>query len=420
MTAAYRLAQRGLRVTLLEQSSTIGGNLVHAQGMAPFILGCHHATWSLLRALDSLPDQQLLHEPALELCLPHGRLVPYPRSRLPTPLHIASTIGRFAGLSWSERWKLLSWLEALWEGSQQLGADLEQRTAAEWLASLGQHDSLQRSIWNPISRWLTGNELQKLSADALVASLRPYFLQRASDTRIVMLEQSWQTLFVQPIVDFLNRQGSIVRLVSPVLQFQYEQERVTGVRTADGSVLQADWYLSALPHSRLLGLLPERWLSRYAYFQQIGDLATEPYTVVQIAARQALRNPRLVLLNHDSFHWVQAQPSQDNQCLFSLVMTGSTARTPEIEQQAHALLQSSNLLPASASIMAIQSSEIPQAFLSLPPGTKTRRPIQQSPIGNLFLAGAWTDTGWPANLESAIVSGERCTDLIAAKTATAH
>jgi hypothetical protein len=28
------------------------------------------------------------------------------------------------------------------------------------------------------------------------------------------------------------------------------------------------------------------------------------------------------------------------------------------------------------------------------------------------VAGAWTDTGWPANLESAIVSGERCADII--------
>jgi len=31
------------------------------------------------------------------------------------------------------------------------------------------------------------------------------------------------------------------------------------------------------------------------------------------------------------------------------------------------------------------------------------------------LAGDWTDTGLPATLESAIVSGTRCADLILAK-----
>jgi uncharacterized protein with NAD-binding domain and iron-sulfur cluster len=50
--------------------------------------------------------------------------------------------------------------------------------------------------------------------------------------------------------------------------------------------------------------------------------------------------------------------------------------------------------------------------LALPPGTKVRRPLQRSPIRNLLVGGAWTDTGWPSNLESAIVSGERCAEII--------
>jgi uncharacterized protein with NAD-binding domain and iron-sulfur cluster len=56
---------------------------------------------------------------------------------------------------------------------------------------------------------------------------------------------------------------------------------------------------------------------------------------------------------------------------------------------------------------------VPNAILSLKPGTKLHRPIQRSPIANLLLAGSWTDTGWPPNLESAIVSGNRCAETIA-------
>jgi uncharacterized protein with NAD-binding domain and iron-sulfur cluster len=48
----------------------------------------------------------------------------------------------------------------------------------------------------------------------------------------------------------------------------------------------------------------------------------------------------------------------------------------------------------------------------LTPGAARLRPLQQSPIQNLFLVGAWTDTGWPANLESALVSARRCADII--------
>ncbi len=56
----------------------------------------------------------------------------------------------------------------------------------------------------------------------------------------------------------------------------------------------------------------------------------------------------------------------------------------------------------------------PQAFLSLRPGTASLRPLPQSPFPNLFLAGDWTDTGLPATLESAILSGDRCAEAIVA------
>ena len=53
------------------------------------------------------------------------------------------------------------------------------------------------------------------------------------------------------------------------------------------------------------------------------------------------------------------------------------------------------------------------AALSLEPGAALLRPIQQSPIKNLVVAGAWTDTGWPADVESAVVSTRRCVEIIA-------
>jgi uncharacterized protein with NAD-binding domain and iron-sulfur cluster len=39
------------------------------------------------------------------------------------------------------------------------------------------------------------------------------------------------------------------------------------------------------------------------------------------------------------------------------------------------------------------------------PGVGRLRPAQRTPVGNLFLAGDWTATGWPATMESAVRSG---------------
>jgi uncharacterized protein with NAD-binding domain and iron-sulfur cluster len=40
------------------------------------------------------------------------------------------------------------------------------------------------------------------------------------------------------------------------------------------------------------------------------------------------------------------------------------------------------------------------------PGVDDLRPVQQSPLPGLFLAGDYTSTGWPATMEGAVRSGE--------------
>jgi uncharacterized protein with NAD-binding domain and iron-sulfur cluster len=47
----------------------------------------------------------------------------------------------------------------------------------------------------------------------------------------------------------------------------------------------------------------------------------------------------------------------------------------------------------------------PVAVFSVRPGIERVRPPQSTALGQLFLAGDWTDTGWPATMEGAIRSG---------------
>ena len=412
LTAAYRSALQGLRVTLVNQSPVIGEHF-RREGDPPLsILGCHHATWALLRSLGIRFVPPNFAEAALEFLLPDGRLARYPKTRFPTPLHQLLTIGRFAGLSWGERWKLLSWLEQIWEGSLPLATDLEHRTAEDWIESLDQSQTVVRTIWSPLARWLTGNDLRGLSADAFVASLKPFFLSQAADSRIGVPRQPWHGAFVQPITESLKQHGAALRLGTEAVQFRYEQDRITGLLTLDGAVLQADWYVAAVPHHQLTALLPERWLTRYAYFQQIVELTTLPCTVIQVRTSHRLTAPRHILMGHGPFPWVACKPSELDQSLVAVLSLPQDPSAIDTEQQLSNLLRSLGLLQPDGRLTGFRQQEIPHAVLTLSPGTKVRRPIQRSPIPNLLLAGAWTDTGWPANLESAIVSGERCAEIM--------
>ncbi|BCA57004.1 putative Pytoene desaturase [Nitrospira sp. KM1] len=412
LTAAYRLARHGLHVTLLEQSSRLGGALTATDGPPVPVLGCHRATRKLLQGLGSISELHPATNLSLELQLPDRRVVSYPRGWFPRPLNTVFSLGRFKGFSWRERWNLLSWLEQLWEGTLELTPDLEHRTARDWLNSLGIDQASQQAVWNPVAYWLTGSDLDTLSGDALVTACTPFFLGTASDRRITVFEEPWTSLLVEPILIGLQEAGATVRRETRAIEVLHDHHHVGGIRTADGTVFRADWYISALPHHHLTPLLPERWLTRYAYFQQISELSSRSCSFVRIHVRQALSGPRFILLPNESFRWVWGRPNGIEDSIFSGLLTHPFAEIGDLEAAAVSLLRSLVLLDAERNIGFITQEHRTDSYLSLHPGTKTRRPIAQSPIANFLLAGSWTDTGWPTNMESAIESGERCADAL--------
>jgi len=46
-----------------------------------------------------------------------------------------------------------------------------------------------------------------------------------------------------------------------------------------------------------------------------------------------------------------------------------------------------------------------RATFSAKPGLESYRPVAGTSISNLFLAGDWTRSGWPATMEGAVRSG---------------
>jgi hypothetical protein len=174
-----------------------------------------------------------------------------------------------------------------------------------------------------------------------------------------------------------------------------------------------------------MALLPEDILTRFGYFQQLGGLRDLPGLAVQLRVADPLPSPRLFLLGPHLYHWMTCRPVMEGRrpsSLISFVATGSTlpdhVSAGFLEQTAIELMTQAFGLKARPAIVQVEIHRVPRACLSLKPGTAALRPLQQSPLTDLFIAGAWTDTGLPATLESAIVSGHRCADAIL--TASAH
>jgi hypothetical protein len=324
----------------------------------------------------------------------------------------------FHGLPWRDRWRLFSHLEQIWEQAQTPPAVLDSRVAEEWLASIGQSQAARDRIWNPLAQWLTGNYLARLSAATFVQLLSRVFLGQALDARLTYLNGTVGDRFITPMTRALEERGVQIHVLTHRPDLRFGENGVSGLQLQDSTLLQAQWYVAALSHRKLLPLLPERLLTRYAYFAHLSELEALTEIAVQASCRSTVRTPRLLLLADRPFHQCITTPlgPQEVRC-----------RLSAIDNQALVALRDSQLIDLGRAELsalypdvgadAIRSMEVCRddyAALSLRPGTALLRPLQQSPIQNLLVAGAWTDTRWPATVESTFISARRCVEIITA------
>lgn len=426
LAAALRLSTGGHGVTLIEQDTRLGGRLSSGgaaglcDSLPPVVMGHHKVTLALLRELGKADAAALSGSLRLEFQFTGGRLACLMQPWLPAPFHTILGLMLFGGLPVADRWRMLDVLERSWEGDPALPPNLDQRTAEDWLAERRQSERARADIWTPLARFLVGDDLSTISAAALIGALSRCFLTARRHGQLAILPDSLQSLLVVPLAARLAQTGASIRLRTGASMIHVERDRVTGVRLGDGSVLTADHYIVALPHKQMTAILPERILTHYAYFQQLTRLADSPAVTVHLLVDAALQAPRVVLLARRSFHWLAGRPSERPRgTLVSVVATGKPDLLERSDEDLTRLAFEELVYayPGRDSITLLESRVVraPRAFLTMGPGTKIHRPLPQSPFENLLVAGDWTDTGLPATLESAILSGTRCAELILAK-----
>jgi uncharacterized protein with NAD-binding domain and iron-sulfur cluster len=422
LTAALSLAAKGHSVTVIEQADALGGRLRHAP--PPILLEAHTATWSLIKTLGQDSVTRPLRHTPLEFLQSTGARIQFLHLPLPSPLNTLLGTTLFQGLSMRDRWHLLSFLERTWEQDPPLPNDLDARVADEWLTSIGQSEQARHGVWNSLARLLLGAALPQISAGLFMRTLRRCFLTGARATKLIVPPHGLDSFLLAPLRAQLDRMGVQLRLNATAAQLRFSHNRVTEVELADRTRLTADWYLSALPPQRLTPLLPERIVTHYAYFQQLSRLSESPLVLVRLHLDHPAQQTQLILLEGKTFHWIIRHPDKELHQQASVVWAvavGEPTLLPESKEELVrlALEDMAAAFPATSPprVLDIDVIRLASAMLATKPGAQQCRPIPTSPFTNFLVAGAWTDTGWPANLESAILSGQRSADVILAHPA---
>jgi uncharacterized protein with NAD-binding domain and iron-sulfur cluster len=195
------------------------------------------------------------------------------------------------------------------------------------------------------------------------------------------------------------------------------ERRVSHLTLRDGTRIEADWYVLAVPFDRLTDLLPEELVARESYFGNISKLTPSPITSVHLwFDRSVMSLPHAVLvdgLGQWVFNRGEVSPGEYYlQVVVSAALALKGMGREEIQRQIVAEL--GRLFPNVQGAKLLRAKVVTEhsATFRAVPGVDSWRPTQASPLANLVLAGDYTATGWPATMEGAVRSGYLAAEVI--------
>ncbi|MCL6735762.1 hydroxysqualene dehydroxylase HpnE [Streptomyces neyagawaensis] len=423
VTTALALADAGVRVTLLEGRPRLGGlafsfqrgTLTVDNGQHVYLRCCTAYRWFLDRidAAALAPLQNRLDVPVLDAAgRPGRRLGRLRRDALPVPLHLGRSLATYPHLSLAERAKVGRAALAL----KALDLDdpaLDERDFAGWLAAHGQSARAVEALWDLVGV-ATLNAVARDASLGLAAMVFKTGL--LSDPGAADI--GWAHVPLGELHDRLARKALDSAGVRTELR-----TRVTAVRAGEdggwrvevpGESLDTDAVVLAVPQREAYDLLPQGALDRPERLLEIG---TAPILNVHVVYdRKVLSRPFFAALG-SPVQWVFDRTEASGLSEGQYLALSQSAAHHEIDEPVAVLRERylpelERLLPGArgARVKDFFVTRERTATFAPTPGVGRLRPGARTKAPGLYLAGAWTATGWPATMESAVRSGVSAAD----------
>ncbi|QNS03100.1 hydroxysqualene dehydroxylase HpnE [Streptomyces xanthii] len=426
VTAALALADGGMDVTLLEGRPRLGGlafsfkrgDLTIDNGQHVYLRCCTAYRWFLDRidATALAPLQDRLDVPVLDA--DRGRLGRLRRSGLPVPLHLAKSLATYPHLSLAERAKVGRAALAL-KALDPLDPALDTQDFGSWLAAHGQSPRAVEALWDLVGV-ATLNAVAGQSSLGLAAMVFKTGLLSENGAADI----GWARVPLGELHDTLARKaldaaGVRIALRTRVSSVSRTQDGRWAVEVpegpdASGEVLDADTVVLAVPQREAHDLLPDGALDAPERLLGIG---TAPILNLHVVyGRKVLKQPFFTALG-SPVQWVFDRTEASGLTEGQYLAISQSAAQDEIDEPVAVLRERylpelERLLPAArgAKIHDFFVTRERTATFAPAPGVGALRPSARTKAPGLYLAGAWTATGWPATMEGAVRSGVSAAD----------
>lgn len=430
LACAKTLVDAGYRVSLFEGMPYFGGRASTyrdadgdwiEQGLHLF-LGTYSALKELLRGVGVDPDAVLFWTTRIHLEDPHGRTATYGLNPITRPLQtLLSVLGQNSFLDPLDKLSLTAIATPSLFSMDTLRRDYDGTSVSEWWARLGGTPNVMERVLRPFCRAIQFTDADEFSAYNLLGWIH-HVLRDLPHAYLGGYRGARDEIFFQPLARYLRRAGASLHTRAPLgeIRFDPDANRITGFRLEDGSEVEADTYVVAVPAWAFVPLMPHA-LRAMPFFRAIADLPVAPAISVQLwFDRPVVRDEAFHLLARSVTPVYQDQAKnaypypRGSRLSIVLAPADSYLHLPDADLAALAVENLAAVQPAARHATLVKSLVLKhtQHLIRPLPGAMAARPRQRTPVANLFLAGDWTQQDYFGSQEGAVRGGLACAQAI--------
>ena len=476
LSAASALAERSVRVLVLEARPTLGGRATAFTDPATgervdngqhVMFGCYHETFQFLRRIGTDSHVLVQRQLTVDTIDRAGRRSRLKCPVLPSPLHLLAGVLTWDALGWRDRLAALRIGRAImevprrlkpalytsatstrWGGagasgraSSSAGAaerthrngrldglrragtvertrraeqQLETVTVREWLKAHGQTPRLIELLWEPLAVAALNQPIDIAAATTFVAVLAQVFGRDPRSASLALPLKPLDELYALPARRYLEQRGGAVE-TGAVARIDVSADAPNVM--VGGRPLRARAVICAVPWYALAEVFPDRPAALSAVLDAAAQTAASPIVTVNLWFDRVVTDQMFIGLPGRTMQWVFDKRTVfgEQASHLSLVSSGAASVVGRSNQELIdlAVHEVRDALPVARSAVMTRGVVVREkrATFSVAPG-QPPRPSIETPVPGLFLAGDWIDTGLPATIEGAVVSGHRAATAV--------
>lgn len=413
MAAALACSDAGARVTLVERRRRLGGatwsfrhnGLWFDNGQHVFLRCCTYYR-SFIQRLGVEDRVRLQPHLDLPVVAPGGHEARLRRGRLPAPLHLGRSLLSYAHLPVRDRLRLIPAALALRRVDTE-SPETDRHSFAEWLGRHGQSPAAIGALWDLICR-----PTVNLSADEASLTLGAMVFQTGLLSDASAADIGWASVPLGELHgdaghEALRRAGVEVITGAPATSVTSSAAGSACGITVGSSQRAAAAVVVAVPHTALSAVagIP-------AGDDLVDRLGTSPIVNVHVIYDRPITGHEMAAAVGTTVQFVfdrtRASGLDGGQCLaVSLSAADDEMKRSAEDVKARVIASLAQLFPRASNARVVDAlvSREPAATFRGRPGSRGARLPNKTAVPGLYLAGAWTDTGWPATMEGAVRSG---------------